>query len=222
MQFYLATSRSSDADIAKIDRIRLNSIRASPIMSAIEDLLDKLDGPSTAKLIPRLTKAIRTSLSLPSKVGCSRVVVNLVMRHPVLFKPYADEVAKALLAAVKDRSEVVSRGYAVAIGYACRIAADKGILTIVDWAKKSYWEGEERERTASGAVLAAVYKQCVQFSLRMCMRADSPSRKARPTGQTNWLWISFRSFSAPKTIPTSPSVRSSAKHGRRIRAAPVL
>jgi proteasome component ECM29 len=128
-------------------------------MSAIEDVLDNLDGPSTAKLVPRLIKAIRTSLSLPSKVGSSRVVVNLVMRLPTLFKPHADEVAKSLLGAVKDRSEVVSKSYAVAIGYACRVATDKGILQIVQWAKQGYWEGEERERRASGAVLGAVYKQ---------------------------------------------------------------
>lgn len=127
-------------------------------MSTIEDILDNLDGDSTAKLIPELIKSIRTSLSLPSKVGCSRVVVNLAMRHPALFKPYADDVAKTLLGAVKDRSEVVSRSYAVAAGYACRIASDKGILQVFDWAKKSYWEGEERERRISGAVLAGVYR----------------------------------------------------------------
>jgi proteasome component ECM29 len=144
-----------------IDRMRLNSIRFSPIMSAIEDVLDNLDVPSTAELIPRLVKALRTSLSLPSKVGCSRVVVNLVMRHPVLFKPHADEITKSLLAVVKDRSEVVSKSYAVAAGYACRVATDKGILQTVQWAKKSYWEGEERERRISGSVLAAVYKQYV-------------------------------------------------------------
>ena len=146
-------------------------------MTAIEDLLDKLDGPSTAKLIPRLTKALRTSLSLPSKIGCSRVVkhlppqrrgdvsnsflqiVNLVMRHMTLFGPYADDIGAALLGVVKDRSEVVSKSYAVAAGYVCRLATDKGILHIVDWCKKNYWVGEERERRVMGAVVGAVYKQ---------------------------------------------------------------
>ncbi|KAF8247482.1 ARM repeat-containing protein [Wilcoxina mikolae CBS 423.85] len=141
-----------------IDRMRLNSIRSSPIMSTIEDILDNLDAPTIAKLIPSLTKAIRTSLSLPSKIGCSRVVVSLVMRHPTLFRPYADDIGKSLLGAVKDRSEVVSLSYAVAAGYACRLATDKGILQTVDWCKKNYWAGEERERRASGAVLGAVYK----------------------------------------------------------------
>jgi proteasome component ECM29 len=81
------------------------------------------------------------------------------MRHPTLFRPYADEIGRSLLGAVKDRSEVVSLSYAVAAGYACRLATDKGILQTVDWCKKNYWVGEERERRASGAVLGAVYKQ---------------------------------------------------------------
>jgi proteasome component ECM29 len=128
-------------------------------MATIEDTLDNLDGPSTAELIPQLIRSIKSSLSLPSKVGCSRVVVSLVMRHPVLFKPYADEVAKVLVGAVKDRSDAVSQSYAAAVGYLSRIATDKGILSIVEWAQKTYWEGEERDRRASGLVAEAVYKQ---------------------------------------------------------------
>ncbi|KAI5783555.1 proteasome stabiliser-domain-containing protein [Geopyxis carbonaria] len=141
-----------------IDRIRLNSIRSSPIMSSIEDLLDNLDASSTARLVPQLLKSIRTSLGLPSKIACSRVIVSMVMRRPTLFKKYADEVLKPLLGAVKDRSEVVSHSYAVSIGYLCRIASDKGILEVLKWTQTCYWEGEERERRAAGAVVAAVFK----------------------------------------------------------------
>jgi proteasome component ECM29 len=134
-------------------------------MSTIEDIIDNLDDDSTARLVPQLIKSMRTSLGLPSKVGCSRVVVSLVMRKPHLFKPYADDVLKALLNAVKDRSEVVSRSYAVAIGYLCRIANDEGIAKVVDWCQKGYWGGEERERVISGSVIGAVYKKYVACAL---------------------------------------------------------
>lgn len=130
-------------------------------MSTIEDILDNIDADSTARLVPQLVKSMRTSLGLPSKVGCSRVVVSLVLRKPHLFKPYADDVLKALLAAVKDRSEVVSRSYAVAIGYLCRIANEKGITQVVNWSQQSYWQGEERDRLIAGSVIGSVYKKYV-------------------------------------------------------------
>ena len=139
-------------------------------MTTIEDIIENLDEESTARLIPQLIKSMRTSLGLPSKVGCSRVVVSLVMRKPILFKPYADEVLKALLSAVRDRSEVVSRSYAQAVGYLCRIAPDEGICKVVDWCQKSYWEGEERERVIAGSVIGAVYKKFVPRSLAWTMR----------------------------------------------------
>lgn len=143
----------------EIDRLRLNSLRASPLMSAVESLLDSIDEPTLALFIPRLTKSIRTSLGLPSKVACSRVVVALSMKHPVLFKRHADETLKYLLPAIKDRSEIVSKSYAVAIGYLCRIASDVSIISAAKtWVQEQYWNGEERERRAAGAVVAAIWK----------------------------------------------------------------
>ena len=85
--------------------------------------------------------------------------MNLVMRHLTLFRPYADDIGKALLGVVKDRSEVVSKSYAAATGYVCRLATDNAILHIVGWCKMNYWVGEERERRVVGAVVGAVYKQ---------------------------------------------------------------
>lgn len=52
-----------------IDRMRLNNLRGSPMMDAIERCLDLLDGETMKTFIPQLQKTIRKALGLPSKVG---------------------------------------------------------------------------------------------------------------------------------------------------------
>ncbi|ODQ63342.1 hypothetical protein NADFUDRAFT_84483, partial [Nadsonia fulvescens var. elongata DSM 6958] len=63
----------------KVDISRLASIKSSPMMDAIEQLLDQLDESLMVQTVPRLCHVMRKSVGLPSKIGCSRVLVTLVI-----------------------------------------------------------------------------------------------------------------------------------------------
>lgn len=140
----------------KIDDIRLSSIRSSPLMEAIERCLDLLDEPSMEQLVPRLEAAMKGAVGLPSKVGCSRVLVSLSTRHNVLFKPYADQFLKLIERQVIDRNETVSSSYAASSGYVARGASDKQILRLASFAKKLYFESEgDREQAVPRQSIAA-------------------------------------------------------------------
>ncbi|KAI5268852.1 ARM repeat-containing protein [Aureobasidium subglaciale] len=140
----------------KIDDIRLSSIRSSPLMEAIERCLDLLDENSMEQLQPRLEAAMKSAVGLPSKVGCSRVLVSLSTRHNVLFKPYADQFLRLIERQVIDRNETVSSSYAASSGYVARGASDKQVLRLATFAKKLYFESEgDREQAVPRQSIAA-------------------------------------------------------------------
>ncbi|KAK6534581.1 proteasome component M29, variant 2 [Arthrobotrys megalospora] len=143
----------------KIDAARLSSVRTSPMMDAIERCLDIADADVMKVFIPRLNKAIKKVVGMPSKVGCSRVVVTLVIRHSYLFRPYANDTLKVMSAALVDRNETVSASYAAACGYLARLASDEAIIKLLQYAQKLYFEQqEERMRVLSASVLNAISK----------------------------------------------------------------
>ncbi|THY96863.1 ARM repeat-containing protein [Aureobasidium pullulans] len=140
----------------KIDDIRLSSIRSSPLMEAIERCLDLLDDASMEQLQPRLEAAMKGAVGLPSKVGCSRILVSLSTRHNVLFKPYADQFLRLIERQVIDRNETVSSSYAASSGYVARGSSDKQILRLATFARKLYFESEgDREQAVPRQSIAA-------------------------------------------------------------------
>lgn len=165
----------------QIDRIRLAQVRGSPMMDAIERSLDLLDKDTMKTFVPRFQKTIRKALGLPSKVcflrvsvvlyhlplgnyqvGCSRIIVTLVVRHGFITKPFADELLKTVQTSMRDRNETVMASYASAAGYLCRLASDEKILGLVAYSRKLYFEGEdEGSRALAGEVVYALCKKCV-------------------------------------------------------------
>ncbi|KAI9814743.1 MAG: proteasome component M29 [Pycnora praestabilis] len=144
----------------KIDDMRLSNIRASPLMEAIERSLDRLDEPTMEELVPALENAIRGAVGLPSKVGCSRVLVSLSTRHSFLFGKHAGKFLKMMEKFVLDRNDTVGSSFAMACGYLTRLASDKQIVQISSFSKKLYFESQEdQHRVLCGDIIYAISKQ---------------------------------------------------------------
>ena len=138
----------------EIDKMRLSSIRTSPMMEVIERyLVDHLDDTNLQELAPRLEDVLRSAVGLPSKVGCSRVLVLLSMKT-FLFRPYADRFIQLLSKYVVDRNETVSASYSSAMGYLMRLASDDRVLKTIEYAKQLYLESDEAtNRAIAGEIL---------------------------------------------------------------------
>ena len=138
----------------EIDKMRLSSIRTSPMMEVIERyLIDMLDDASMKEFAAKLESVIRSAVGLPSKVGCSRVLVLLSMRT-VLFRPYADRFIQLLGKYVVDRNDTVSASYCSSIGYLMRLASDDRILKTIEYAKTLYLTAEDaNQRVISAEIL---------------------------------------------------------------------
>ncbi len=149
----------------KIDDMRLSSVRGSPLMEAIERCVDLLDEATMRELQPRLEKAMKSAVGLPSKVGASRVLVSLSTRRMVLYQAFAGDSLRLIENLVLDRNETVSSSYAVASGYVARGATDKQILRLISFAKRLYFESEgdreaavPRRSITSGEIMYALAK----------------------------------------------------------------
>lgn len=143
----------------KIDDMRLQSVRSSPLTESIERCLDLADAPTMALLVPRIEAAMKSAVGLPSKVGCSRVLVTLATRHRFVFSPYADAFLKLIQKTIHDRNETVSSSYAAAAGYLARLASDKQLLSTIAFAQKLYFaedDASEKSRLLAGDMIRAI------------------------------------------------------------------
>ena len=138
----------------EIDKMRLSSIRTSPMMEVIERyLIDTLDEESVKEFAAKLENALRAAVGLPTKVGCNRVLVLLSMKT-VLFRPYADRFIQLLSKYVVDRNDTVSASYCMSIGYLMRLASDDRVLKTIEYAKTLYLTAEDAsQRVISGEIL---------------------------------------------------------------------
>ncbi|KAF2015929.1 ARM repeat-containing protein [Aaosphaeria arxii CBS 175.79] len=143
----------------KLDDMRLQSVRASPLTESIERCLDLADADTMKTIVPRVESAMKSAVGLPSKVGCSRILVTLSTRHNFLFKPYADGFMKLIQKYVYDRNETVSSSYAAAAGYVARLASDKQLLSSISFCHKLYFESDdEKSRLAAGDIILSISK----------------------------------------------------------------
>ncbi|KAF1965015.1 ARM repeat-containing protein [Bimuria novae-zelandiae CBS 107.79] len=143
----------------KIDDMRLQSVRSSPLTESIERCLDLADADTMKVLVPRIEVAMKNAVGLPSKVGCSRILVTLSTRHNFLFKPYADGFLKTIQKYVHDRNDTVSSSYAAAAGYVARLASAKQLLATIAFCHKLYFESEDdRSRLTAGDIVLSISK----------------------------------------------------------------
>lgn len=143
----------------ELDDARLKNIRGSSMLEAIERCLDFLNEETIPELQQTLENAIKTVVGLPSKVGCSRVLVTLSTRQNFIFKPYADHFLVLALKQVFDRNDTISSSYAAACGYLARLCSNEAILKLVDSCRKLYFDSDDdRHRVISGDVIYAMSK----------------------------------------------------------------
>ncbi|KIV78326.1 hypothetical protein PV11_10053 [Exophiala sideris] len=168
----------------KLDKMRVSSINASPVTEAIERCLDsitmQLDTPdnasdamegvtSTSKsgesmapmddAMQRLVNAYRAAIGLPSKVGLSRVMITLVVRHQTAFRPHADRFVQLTRKHLLDRNATISVAFSTALGYLMRLASPKEVQATSAYAQKLYFESQDLvHRSVAGEMIQAISK----------------------------------------------------------------
>lgn len=143
----------------KIDDLRLQGIRGSPVMEAVERCLDALNDDIMADAMTKLHATIKSAIGFPSKVASGRVLVSLSTRHRIIFTPYADKFLSLVMTQVNDPNQHVAVSFATAAGYVSRLATNKAILKMLKKVNKLYFDSEdEASRIVSADIIAALVK----------------------------------------------------------------
>ena len=154
----------------KLDKMRVSSINASPVTEAIERCLESLDTSTDSDIasetthyvkdaMSKLEGTFKTAIGLPSRVGLSRVIVTLVVRHNILFRPYADRFAQLLRKNVLDRNETIGVAFSMSLAYILRLVSEKQVQQTSDFIRKLYFTSDElTHRVVSGEILYAISK----------------------------------------------------------------
>ncbi|CCG82464.1 putative Proteasome component [Taphrina deformans PYCC 5710] len=138
-----------------LDTHRLNSLRASPLLEALEQCIDQLDETSVAQTVPQVCQIIRQSNGLPTKAATARFLISLVVRCSTLVKPHADTIIQALSTTLHDRNQSVVQTYASCIGYMARVASPEKLIKLVNFASAKFFTAQD-ENNALGLVIKAI------------------------------------------------------------------
>lgn len=142
-----------------LDSKRLQSVGSSPIMNALEKLIDLIDEEIIGDVVNRLQRAIKQSVGLPSKVASSRVIVTLTLRHFQIMKPYGDLLLATCIQQLGDRNLTVSSSFASSAGYLCRLCSIESIVDYSEKIQSLYFDSEDtKSKIISGIASESVSK----------------------------------------------------------------
>ncbi|KAI8374250.1 proteasome stabiliser-domain-containing protein [Radiomyces spectabilis] len=136
----------------QLDNARLNGAKNSPMMEGIEHCVNQIDQDVMQVLAPRLIQIIKKGTGLPTKAGCARFIVTLVMNRRAVVELYADSILKALSGAIRSKNPVVRKSYATAVGYICQLATYDRLISLIKHLKKLYIEEEDEDSHVASAV----------------------------------------------------------------------
>ncbi|KAF2671482.1 ARM repeat-containing protein [Microthyrium microscopicum] len=147
---------------SEIDGMRLQATRQSPLMEALETLLDMpYKNPDTPnKIIIVVEQSMQRMIGMPSLTATSRIIVTMFVRHHARYKEFADRLLTGIRKPLTDRNDTVSSSFAYTVGYIARWASDQEIKKIADYGVKLWRTSEaDRHREVGAEIFQAISKQ---------------------------------------------------------------
>ncbi|XP_076026432.1 proteasome adapter and scaffold protein ECM29 isoform X2 [Genypterus blacodes] len=135
--------RATEQEKSAMDAARLSAAKSSPMMETVNMCLQHLDVSVLGELVPRLCDLLKSGVGLGTKGGCASVIVSLTVQCPQDLTPYSGKLMSALLNGIHDRSSVVQKAFAFALGHLVRTAKDSSVEKLL--LKLSTWYLEKEE-----------------------------------------------------------------------------
>uniref|UniRef100_A0A673HQU1 Proteasome-associated protein ECM29 homolog n=1 Tax=Sinocyclocheilus rhinocerous TaxID=307959 RepID=A0A673HQU1_9TELE len=135
--------RATEQEKSAMDAARLSAAKSSPMMETINMCLQHLDVSVLGELVPKLCDLLKSGIGLGTKGGCASVIVSLTVQCPQDLTPYSGKLMSALLNGINDRSSVIQKSFAFAIGHLVRTAKDGSVEKLLQKLNTWYLEKEE-------------------------------------------------------------------------------
>ncbi|KAM9313856.1 proteasome adapter and scaffold protein ECM29 [Pholidichthys leucotaenia] len=135
--------RATEQEKSAMDAARLSAAKSSPMMETINMCVQHLDVSVLGELVPRLCELLKSGVGLGTKGGCASVIVSLTVQCSQDLTPHSSKLMSALLNGIHDRSTVVQKAYAFALGHLVRTAKDSSVEKLLLKLNNWYLEKEE-------------------------------------------------------------------------------
>ncbi|XP_043096991.1 proteasome adapter and scaffold protein ECM29 [Puntigrus tetrazona] len=135
--------RATEQEKSAMDAARLSAAKSSPMMETINMCLQHLDVSVLGELVPKLCDLLKSGIGLGTKGGCASVIVSLTVQCPQDLTPYSGKLMSSLLNGINDRSSVIQKSFAFAIGHLVRTAKDSSVEKLLQKLNTWYLEKEE-------------------------------------------------------------------------------
>ncbi|XP_031695203.1 proteasome adapter and scaffold protein ECM29-like [Anarrhichthys ocellatus] len=135
--------RATEQEKSAMDAARLSAAKSSPMMETVNMCLQHLDVSVLGELVPRLCELLKSGVGLGTKGGCASVIVSLAVQCPQDLTTYSGKLMSALLNGIHDRSTVVQKAFAFALGHLVRTAKDSSVEKLLLKLNGWYLEKEE-------------------------------------------------------------------------------
>ncbi|MBN3274657.1 ECM29 protein, partial [Polyodon spathula] len=135
--------RATEQEKTAMDGARLSAAKSSPMMETINMCLQHLDASVLGELVPRLCDLLKGAVGLGTKGACASVIVSLTVQCPQDLTPYSGKLMSALVNGLNDRSSVVQKSFAFALGHVVRTAKDSSVEKLLTKLGTWYLEKEE-------------------------------------------------------------------------------
>ncbi|KAI8907835.1 proteasome stabiliser-domain-containing protein [Gorgonomyces haynaldii] len=136
-----------------IDQSRLQAAKQSPILEQCERLVPQIDDEILKTLVPKLIHIIRKGVGLPTRAGTARYLYFLVSRLTFHIKPFADDLLKALLFGIQDRSPVVRKSFATALGHLAKYCSATEIDGLVLELNRFYLDSTDDDQRSMAPIV---------------------------------------------------------------------
>ncbi|KAL6466788.1 hypothetical protein MHYP_G00245920 [Metynnis hypsauchen] len=141
--FNYLSLRATEQEKSAMDTARLSAAKSSPMMETVNMCLQHLDVSVLGELVPKLCDLLKSGVGLGTKGGCASVIVSLTVQCPQDLTPYSGKLMSALLNGIHDRSVVIQKSFAFAIGHLVRTAKDSSVEKLLQKLSTWYLEKEE-------------------------------------------------------------------------------
>lgn len=159
VNFLSLNASNYKVDTNTIDMHRKTTVTNSPLLEAIDKLVTDSDDSLIDSYVNSITKAIKKSVGLPSKVAASTVLNILVRRYSFSLTPHSGKLLKACVSQFDDRSESVRLTFAISLGHIYRVTSlEKCIKYAEQLSERYFTSSESSSRKVVGSAVEAVSK----------------------------------------------------------------
>lgn len=156
---YLSLNASNfNVSAETIDYHRRNGVSKSPLMNAIEKLINDSDDSLMEGHIASALKAAKNAVGLPSKVAASLVLNLLVKKYSISLKPLTGKMLKACITYFEGRNQSVKAAFAITFGHVFRVTTLDKAVKYSKQLKDLYFTGDTDSKTIVTTAIESVLK----------------------------------------------------------------